>query len=709
MSYVCICGLASCVCGLEVPEDFDPSDALQLDLGGVPSGLAGSVSGGSSSSTAADDGGGDSENGRSSSAESAALVPVPSGVATSKLPSSSLASGTRSVAMRSRMGLVESTFFRQDRVALPDRQAQMQAALSTEAARLRALSRKPSVASKRRSSGPCDAYEPPSYSSLTIDEAEVLAAYCTIELASSLVQACDSGDEGAMCELLSEFQLDPNQASSDGRTPLIAAAAGGHSYLIACLMEQSASQLDLDDVDRDGRSAFWWACACGHAHAAAFLLECGASAAAPLLDGSGGGTTTAAASWMSSNESGSHSTKLLSSGLLHGASALAAAVAGGHDGVVALLLDVANCEPKDAALEGAQCGLMRSDRSERDHGDGSGVVDGGKTPAAPMVGRGLQRQEICQQVGEALAAHADSLDEPEIARALRVHLKGEWISSDTSAAPLARSPAARHAKGRAADRTLDVDGQTTSGDAPFADKILPAWSTQSGAVSMDLMDFDISPATALDGMSAAQTASSIPGGAADESVATATVPSVSSGIAVVDAEDSSTQAAGAAASARSTRGGAGDEPPSEAFDERGCDERGYPVWHRVPSWLSHWGGPRGSGLATAAALAEATEAAAVRAAARGGGRGGGQGSGRGRSGGRGRDPARAGQVEDEDASDDETEASAAAGVAASGVAESELELEPAEISSSGRRRAAIRKRASAHAHFSSQAHLTIFS
>ena len=78
----------------------------------------------------------------------------------------------------------------------------------------------------------------------------------------------------------------------------------------------------------------------------------------------------------------------------------------GHAGVVTLLLDRATQKPAAA-------------NSGKRSGGGDGRDGGGGTAAA-----------IREMVSESLIAHAVTIDEPEISRALRRYLDGSWLSTD---------------------------------------------------------------------------------------------------------------------------------------------------------------------------------------------------------------------------------------------------------------------------------------
>ena len=118
-----------------------------------------------------------------------------------------------------------------------------------------------------------------------------------------LLAACEAGALELATSILEEGDVGVNQASADGRLPLVVAAAAGHTLLVAELLGRGAS---LSACDGEGRTALWWACHNGHEQAAAVLLDCGSDAGA--LDE-------------------------------EGVSPLCAAVEGGQDGAVQLLLD----------------------------------------------------------------------------------------------------------------------------------------------------------------------------------------------------------------------------------------------------------------------------------------------------------------------------------------------------------------------------------
>lgn len=111
-------------------------------------------------------------------------------------------------------GLIESTFFRQERMAPHDLDAQLHAVLHSEAARLRAQPKQQKrVAPKRRA--PSNIAELTSYSSLTEDEAEVYAAYCALQLSEELVTACGDGDEQSVRDLLADCDVRVHKTNSD--------------------------------------------------------------------------------------------------------------------------------------------------------------------------------------------------------------------------------------------------------------------------------------------------------------------------------------------------------------------------------------------------------------------------------------------------------------------------------------------------------------
>jgi len=118
------------------------------------------------------------------------------------------------------------------------------------------------------------------------DEAALFGAACELRLGGELLAACAAGEVEEVLELLRQPAADDREVVEHaggpaGRTPLIAAARGGHVAVLGRLLEFGAT-LELADVD--GRTALWWACREDHASAAALLLDAGALVAA---DGAG--------------------------------------------------------------------------------------------------------------------------------------------------------------------------------------------------------------------------------------------------------------------------------------------------------------------------------------------------------------------------------------------------------------------------------------
>ena len=118
------------------------------------------------------------------------------------------------------------------------------------------------------------------------DEAALFGAACELRLGAELLAACAAGEVEEVLELLRQPAADDREVvehagGPGGRTPLIAAARGGHVAVLGRLLEFGAT-LELADVD--GRTALWWACREDHASAAALLLDAGALVAA---DGAG--------------------------------------------------------------------------------------------------------------------------------------------------------------------------------------------------------------------------------------------------------------------------------------------------------------------------------------------------------------------------------------------------------------------------------------
>eukprot|EP00900_Chrysochromulina_parva_P012913 jgi/Chrpa1/21622/Chrysochromulina_OHIO_Genome00027890-RA len=134
---------------------------------------------------------------------------------------------------------VEAGFFRQERRMAPDLPRQQLAALAAEVAR---LSRDEAVASKRKGkAGVGSTYRPPEPSELPVEEEELLAAYCEEELCRFVLEACAAGREDEAVQLLDDAELEVRElreiTGPNGITPLIAAAAAGHTRLVGTLIE----------------------------------------------------------------------------------------------------------------------------------------------------------------------------------------------------------------------------------------------------------------------------------------------------------------------------------------------------------------------------------------------------------------------------------------------------------------------------------------
>ena len=113
-----------------------------------------------------------------------------------------------------------------------DLQAQKRAACIAEFA---AQKRTPGKANTHRGRVPSPVGA--KYEDLAEEEADIIGAYCELQLAGDLIDACaDAGTDeqlpslpaGAVA-LLDEEGLDPNLFDSSGRTPLMAAAGAGHA------------------------------------------------------------------------------------------------------------------------------------------------------------------------------------------------------------------------------------------------------------------------------------------------------------------------------------------------------------------------------------------------------------------------------------------------------------------------------------------------
>jgi hypothetical protein len=400
----CICLAKPCVCGLLVPESFEHFGSSHVEIfSAVASsgqGLKGeppvevpqaasedATTAGDDADTAAAE-----TNGSSAAAEPSAVSSFRFMVAPRHLD----------------LGLS-----RQEKSTPLDLKAQQRAVLVAEAALLRSQQQQQQQQSKtggkrRGASGngigggpnPARCPTPPSArEALDEDEADIIAAYCDLQLTWDLIEACEEppptetgkGSEAlsaSMLDLLETDDLDVNVADSSGRTSLMAAATAGNTRLVAELVSRGA---ELDATDLEGRTAFWYACTHGHDLAAAALLDFGALPALPP-------DVSAVPS------------------------PLASAVSGGHAGIVALLLDRATAAADEVAwrMTAADMGAAGKEAAAND--------DGGDVPsAAHSLTAG-----VTSQVDASLVAYAVRIDQGEIARALDRFLAGRWSECDES-------------------------------------------------------------------------------------------------------------------------------------------------------------------------------------------------------------------------------------------------------------------------------------
>ena len=598
----CICGLAVCVCGFEVPEPYEGTgitDAADSSHGGNHANTRSAAGTAASSSSINGGGAGPTKTrGCASEAVAACAREVAAAAATSEIgaqPSAKLGLARSS-------GAVEAGFFRQERRTAPDLPRQQLAALAAEVAR---LSRAEAVASKRKgkagdskghgggrgggcrgggrgggggSDGNSDAsaavgstYRPPEPSELPAEEEELLAAYCEEELCRYVLEACAAGREDEVVRLLDDAELEVRElreiTGPNGITPLIAAAAAGHTRLVGTLMARRPVTADdpapLDEVDYDDHSALWWACARGHTASAALLLDAGASADPPPLPPPG-----TDGSWRAMLEVLGGPPIVYGQGAMLGVSPLAAAVAGvdderpshfsswnGHEGIVTLLLDRAT---GDGTGTGTGTGTGSSSRSGSGSGSGSGrgaaaarsasrarpaaaAASAVAAPPPPTTTAAVLRT----QVGPGLVEQAEAIGEDDIAHALRLYLAGQWGVSTPTAAT-AQAPMKPSASGPAAHEVL-----------PAADPAVEARRASLAASSTLGGAFGAGAAAAIASVTPAAFS---PGGAS-----TADAPTAAEGA------------------------------PAEHIDDRGCDEKGFPVWQRFPQWIAAgFGGPVGN-------------------------------------------------------------------------------------------------------------------
>ena len=534
----CICGLAECVCGMEVP-DYEYECGLVPDAGRCPT--TSTAEAAASATEAAGDGG---VNEGEAEAE-----PVPA-EATGGLSSVAKLFFGRAAAL----GAKEPPFFRPQRSVPFDLDAQKEAAYAAEA-RSRKVRQSPGGRHSQAPSsrGRAAAADTPCDLSPGDIEADVLSACCDVALGAQLLEACEGGDVEAALELLEDEELDVDAGASaaGGRTPLIAAAAAGHTRLVAALLGRGAAAVDIDEADHEGRSAFWWACANGHVCAADLLLHCGARACADeeLVDdrapaaGCGPAARRKAGAWAEGGLDSSGTAPNLAVGV----SPLAAAVAHGHYGVVGMLVE------RVRAASGA-----------------SGAGAGGAAEAAALS---ALRSEL---VGaHALVAYAADMCEAEIVEALRL-----VVGDRREAPPRPNGSGCR-------------DALATDEGAPSS-----AGSSSGGSGSRLGWAQD-----AVEKLRHASTGGQSNGGGNGGHAFELPVDWTATAAAAGSA------AGAAAAAAEGGHGGsshavpAADGPPP--LDPRGRDERGYPIWQRAPPWLRDTGGPAGD--VGAVDLAKATQ------------------------------------------------------------------------------------------------------
>ena len=534
MQLQCICGLSACVCGLEVPEceDFDPFAAAPTRRSAVMS----------------------FADADSNSAEAVMANEGMPSIEVSTADEVSEVPKKRRMTVGTGTALLESTFLRQERLAPPDLEAQMNSVLYEESKRIEG--------EKSKSRGRCaPRYRPPSPSSMPVHEAELLAAYCGVELGADLLRACDRGELDAAKDLIQEYGVDVSHTNLRGTTPLIAAAAAGHTRLAALLLEHSAA---IDEVDHNGRSAFWWACANGHAATAAMLLDVGADASTEAYEGGHGARLLALAPRQAGCLAPT-SEAVLATGISPGAGAAAAAVVGGQDGVVTLLIE--------RAARGA-CGRRHEEKAAL---------------------------ELCAQLSGGLADYASALDHTEMAAAIRSHLRqrGVPIASASASAAAVGTPAARPPASEA--EAVPLPAQLPVGDGESfspGDEII-------GLIQQLPSEVTSEATSAHEVTSEATSAHEVTSEATSARTVTA------AGQATADATG---KGAGASGDGAASGVGAPDGTADADVDERGNDSRGFPVWLRVPEWLEAFGGPRGEPQKVTAAMLTAEAGKAIKGA-----------------------------------------------------------------------------------------------
>lgn len=106
-------------------------------------------------------------------------------------------------------------------------------------------------------------------------------AACSGENYSMLMQAARFGDAQGVWKYAAEG-MDINERTRDGKTPLILAAAGGHTKAVEALLELGA---DAGAQDNVGATALLTAATAGHADTVRVLLTRGADASIKDRDG----------------------------------------------------------------------------------------------------------------------------------------------------------------------------------------------------------------------------------------------------------------------------------------------------------------------------------------------------------------------------------------------------------------------------------------
>ena len=354
MKHECICCSQPCVCGLHVPEPFqlllaaneDAATALNADKDPKDELLEG-----------------DSTEQKASSATADTKVSSRFRIEVASRP-------------------LDINYPQQDEMQPPDLTSKQHPANNTETGKLQL------TGSKRQKVASFQMPLVDDYDSLREGDSEIAGAYCEAQLRDDLVEACRASNASAgagentqhghlasALELIDDNDLDVNAADKSGQTPLIGAAMAGDSRLLAELVARGA---ELNGTDLDGHTALWHACQNGHDLAAATLLEFGASAS--VQPGENGGP-----------------------------SLLAVAVAGGHEGIVTLLLDFM------AANEAAAIPRKRQ-------------LDSTHASPAPML-KGAAAV-LRSQLNASLVKYAAEIDQGQLARVLDRCLVGQCAQND---------------------------------------------------------------------------------------------------------------------------------------------------------------------------------------------------------------------------------------------------------------------------------------